>query len=410
MRARDDTELDRLLVSAEIMEDPYPVYRRLRREEPVHWSETWSAWVVSRYDDVLESLVDVANLSNVNRQEALFSELSAPERKQVEYLIHYFGQVDVIGSDPPEHDRLRSLVNKSFAARAVTSLRPRIETLAGELLDRVQEAGRMDVVHDLAHPLPIILIAELLGAPPEDRDLFKRWSAEILSFQGTGRTDLPTALRAQSALSEMFDYVSDLVDDRRRRPREDLLTSLATAREAGRGFSHDELLATSNTILTAGHETTTNLVGNTVLLLLRNAQVLARVRQDRTLIPAAVEESLRLESPKQRNFRRVKRSFSFRGHPFQEGQLVFQLLGSANHDEAQFATPDEFVLGRKPNRHLAFGQGAHFCIGAALARTEAAVAVEALMTRMPNLELAADQVEWQTRVQFRGPASLPVVF
>jgi cytochrome P450 len=403
-------ELDSLLISPEIMLDPYPIYRRLREEAPVHWSESWNAWVVSRYADALPSLRDTENLSNVNRQGALFEHLPEEEQRQLQPLMHYFGQLDIIGSDPPEHTRFRALANRAFTPRVAESMRPRIQTLVDELLNVVQETGQMDLIHDLAHPLPIILIAELLGAPVQDRPKFRRWSAEILAFQGTGRTVFEVAYRSQNALLEMFGYMSDLIASRRREPQKDLLTALAMAEVQGERFSHDELLATCNTIMTAGHETTTNLIGSAVLLLLQNPQQRELLHSDPTLIGTTVEESLRFESPKQRNFRRVKRAFDFRGKQFEEGQLVFQLIGAANRDPEHFLDADRFDIRRKENAHLSFGHGNHFCVGAPLARMESTIAILTLFKRMPRLQLATDVVEWQERVQFRGPKVLPLLF
>jgi cytochrome P450 len=336
--------------------------------------------------------------------------LHEEEQRQLQPLMHYFGQLDIIGSDPPEHTRFRALANRAFTPRVAESMRPRIQALVDELLNAVQETGQMDLIHDLAHPLPIILIAELLGAPVQDRPKFRHWSAEILAFQGTGRTVFEVAKRSQNALLEMFDYMSDLIASRRREPQKDLLTALAMAEVQGERFSHDELLATCNTIMTAGHETTTNLIGSTVLLLLQNPDQLEQLRSDPTLVGTTVEESLRFESPKQRNFRRVKHAFDFRGKHFEEGQLVFQLIGAANRDPEHFPNADRFDIRRKDNTHLSFGNGNHFCVGAPLARMEATIAVMTLFKRMPRLQLATEIVEWQERVQFRGPKVLPLLF
>jgi hypothetical protein len=400
-------DLDRLLQGPEIMDDPYPIYRRLRDEAPVFWSDAWQAWVISRFDDCAESLKDKENLSNENRQGLLFAGLSEEERTKLAPLRHYFAQKDVIGSDPPDHTRMRALVQKAFTPRTIASLEPRIRRLAHELLTAVSQ-GRFDLVHEVAHPLPIVLIAEMLGAPAEDRPLFRRWSADILAFQGTGQTTFPRAWISQTALLELFAYMNRLIDERRREPRDDVITALALAEENGRGLSRDELLATCNTLLTAGHETTTNLIGNVVHQLLTHPEQWQLLREQPGLIGAAVEESLRFDAPKQRNFRRIARAHTFAGTAFGENEMVFQLIGSANRDPRRIPDPDAFLITRSKIEHLSFGAGIHFCLGAPLARLEAKVVLETLLEHCPGLRLVPGSLRWQERVQFRGPGSLVV--
>lgn len=406
-RPRIPSDVDDLLEAPMMLSDPFPAYTRLRNEAPVAWSERWQAWVVSRYEDVQASLRDKENLSNENRQALLFDDLRSTQREDLRTLRHYFAQKDVIGSDPPDHTRMRGLVQKAFTPRMIAALEPRIAELAEALIAEAADKTEFDFVQDVAHPVPVVLIAELLGAPPADRPLFKKWSADILAFQGSGRTRYDTAMVSQASLSAMFAYMTDLIETRRREPRDDLITALAVAEEDGQRLSRDELLATCNTILTAGHETTTNLIGNLVRELLRNPDAWAGVREDRGRIPAAVQESLRLDAPKQRNFRRIKRTHEFAGTALPEGQMVFQLIGSANRDPDVFPDPDRFDMDRaNSGAHLSFGSGIHFCLGAALARTEARIVVEKLIDRMPNATLADRPLTWQHRVQFRGPAEL----
>jgi cytochrome P450 len=401
-----DAELDRLLVSAAMMTDPYPIYRRLRETAPVFWSDQWNAWIVSRHADVAASLRDKENLSNENRQGLLFGAMGEAEREALAPLRHYFAQKDVIGSDPPDHSRMRALVMQAFTPRTVASLGPRIRGLASDLVEAAAAAGRFDLVSEIAHPLPVILIAEMLGAPPEDRPLFKRWSADILGFQGTGQAAFGSAMTSQASLIEMFDYMNRLIDQRRAEPRDDVITALALAEEGGRGFTRPELLATCNTLLTAGHETTTNLIGNLVHLLLAHPDAWAQVKADPSLAAPAIEEALRFDAPKQRNFRRIRRTHMFSGALLAENQMVFQLIGSANRDPSVFEDADTFDLRRHPNDHLSFGVGIHFCLGAPLARLEARIVLETLLRIVPRSRLAAKAVTWQNRVQFRGPGEL----
>ena len=399
-------ELDDLLESPVIMENPYPIYARLREEAPVCWSERWQSWIVSRYGDVDVSLREKETLSNENRQALLFNKMEEQEREALARLRYYYAQKDVIGSDPPDHTRMRALVTKAFTPKTVASLESRIRGLALDMMREASAKGRFDFIQEIAHPLPVILIAELLGAPPRDRHLFKRWSAEILAFQGTGTTDFATASRSQESLLEMFRYMNAMIEARRVEPRDDLMTTLALSEERGQRFTRDELLATCNTMLSGGHETTTNLMGNLLHLLLANPDQWEQVKAEPALIDSAIEEALRYDAPKQRNFRRVKKTHVFQGVTFQENQMVFQLIGAANHDPDKFPDPERFDIRRSPNEHLAFGAGIHFCLGAALARKEARMVLENLLEITPNCRLAEQKIKWQERVQFRGPGEL----
>lgn len=402
--------LDALLVSPEMLHNPFPIYRRLREEAPVAWSERWQAWIVSRYADVEPSLKDKEYLSNENRQALLFEGMPSEQKEQLSKLRHYFAQKDVIGSDPPDHTRMRSLVQKAFTPKMTASLRPRAQALAHDLVGAALQQKSFDFVEAVAHPLPIILIAEMLGAPPEDRHLFKRWSADILGFQGSGTTQFQTALISQQSLTELFEYMTVLVEERRRHPKDDLITALALAEEDGARLSRDELLATCNTILTAGHETTTNLIGNLVRELLLQPEAWEELKADAGLIPNAIEESLRLDAPKQRNFRRIKQTHTFRGVELKANQMIFQLIGSANRDADVFPDPDRYDLHRANAKdHLSFGIGIHFCVGASLARMEATVVLEALRELSPGMRLSPEGYTWQERQQFRGPGNLWII-
>ena len=403
-----DPTLDALLVSPQMMVDPYPIYRRLREEQPVFWSDAWNAWVVSRFEDVAASLKDKENLSNENRQGLLFSGLTDDERQSLCPLRHYFAQKDVIGSDPPDHTRMRALVQKAFTPKTVNALEPRIRDLADTMIGGAVKSGRFDFIHEVAHPLPVMLIAEMLGADVADRHHFKKWSSDILGFQGTGQTTFGPAMISQKSLVEMFDYMNKLIDQRRKEPKDDLITALALAEEGGQGFSRDELLATCNTILTAGHETTTNLIGSLVYQLLSHPEQWTAVRDNPALIAPAIEEALRYEAPKQRNFRRVKKTHTFAGVEFAENEMVFQVIGAANRDPANVDDPEVFNIRRAKIDHLSFGYGVHLCLGAPLARLEARVVLETLLKHLPDARLVPGSMQWQERVQFRGPGKLVI--
>ena len=406
-RLAADAELDDLLVSAQMMDDPYPIYDRLRRAPQPFWSPSWQAWIVSGYDEVAASLNDNLVLSNEGRQALLFDDLSAAERQKLAPLRHYFSQKDIIGSDLPDHRWMRAIVQKAFTPRVVEGMTERIRSLVQEALSTARQDGpTFDFVARVAHPVPVTVIAEMLGAPSDDRHLFRRWSSDILGFQGTGRTSMDAALTAQTSLLEMFAYMTALVDERNASPRDDLITTLARAEAEGQRLTRDQLLSTCNTLLTAGHETTTNLLGNLVHLLLLDPTAWAELRNDRSLIDPAIEEALRAEAPKQRNFRRAMKTHQLGATTIYEGEMVFQLIGSANRDEAAFADADRFDIRRARGTHLSFGKGIHFCLGAPLARLEAHVVIATVLDEMPDLRLDGRAVEWQERVQFRGPKAL----
>ena len=405
------TTLDEQLVAPDFHTDPYPVYHRLQDEEPVYWSEAWGAWVLTRYADVMSTIRDPRHFSSENRLPALLEHLSPEDRAEAAPLERHFSTKGLIHSDPPDHTRLRSLVNRAFTPRVVEMMRTRIQAVVDDLLDEVQAEGRMDIIHDLAYPLPAIVIAELMGAPPEDRDLFKRWSDEIVAFQGTGRASASVVARSQRGLIEMRDYLEMLFEGRRRQPKDDLLGVLVAAEGAGERLSRDELLSTCVTFLIAGHETTTSLIGNGLLLLLQHPADLQALRDDPTLLTSSVEEFLRYESPVQRAARRITEDFEYGGRKLKAGQTALLMFGAANRDPAQFPEPDRLDIRRKENRHIAFGYGIHFCVGAPLARLEAPIAISSLLRRMPKLRLATEMLEWQNeKAQFRCLRSLPVTF
>ena len=402
-------ELDQQLASPAFFQNPYPIYRQLRDLDPVHWSEPNGGWMFTRYDDVMATIRDTRHFSSRGRNTSALERIPPDVRVRVRTLEEHF-QVGLINADPPDHTRMRALVNRAFTPRIVERLAPRVQSLVGELLDAVQDRGEMDVVRDLAYPLPAIVIAELLGVPPEDRDRFKTWSQGIIAFQGTGRTRPEVLAESQRHLLEMRAFLSSLAEQRRREPREDLLSRLVEAEAQGDKLTEAELLTTCVTLLTAGHETTTNLISSGLYLLLRHPDQLLLLRERPELMSTAIEEMLRYEPPLQRNPRRVAEDVEYGGKWLRRGDYVMQVLAAANRDPAQFPEPDRFDIARQPNRHVAFGFGIHFCVGAPLARLEAPVAIGAMLRRLPRLRLAADTVRWQEHGLLRGLTSLPVVF
>ena len=400
---------DEALVSPEFLADPYPIYSRLRSEAPVYWSDSWKAWLITRYRDVASALLDPRRFSSAGRVTSLLAHLPQTERHRLHPLESHFAS-GLINSDPPDHTRVRALINKAFTPRRVEVMRPRVDEIVGQLLDQVQSKGQMDVVRDLAYPLPAIVIAEMLGVPVGDRDSFKLWADEISSFQGTGRATAAGATNSQEYLLQMRAYLRDLIENRRQHPREDLLSAMVAAEEEGNKLSLEELLSTCVTLMIAGHETTTCLITLGLWLLLQNSDEMRRLKQDPALVNSAVEEFLRYESPIQKDMRRVTEDAEFGGKRLRRGDIALLMLGAANRDPEQFTEPDRFDIGRKENRHLAFGYGIHFCVGASLARLEAPIAIKAVLDRMPNLQLSEQPVDWRRGAIFRYLESLSVAF
>ncbi|MFO0810420.1 MAG: cytochrome P450 [Gemmataceae bacterium] len=392
------------LFKPEMLPDPYPTYHRLRSQDPVHWDKAESRWVLTRYADVSAVLRSPAASSD---RAAAAAALAPPSVRP----LLAFRANSMINSDAPKHTRLRLLVSKAFTARAVEAMTAKIQRLVDGLLDAVQPRGRMDAIADLAYPLPVTVIAEMLGVPAEDRDQFKHWSDELSLIVGNAN-DLAMAeyKRVGHAFQELVAYFARVVAERRVHPKDDLLSALTQAEEAGDRLSADELYATATLLLVAGNETTTNLIGNGTLALLRNPDQLARLTADPSLVPAAVEELLRYDSPVQFTGRHLKAAMTVGGKTLEAGQSVLLLLGAANRDPAQFADPDRLDVGRPDVKHLAFGLGSHFCLGAQLARLEGRIVFETLLRRMPKLRLGGPEPEYRPHFNLRGLKALPVTF
>ena len=385
--------------------DPYPAYRQLREEDPVHWSEPMEAWILTRYDDVVGVLKSPRFSADRTKARNRFAQLADAMQGEVGPLGR---ATTMLSADPPEHTRLRNLVSKGFTMRMVESMRPHIQEITDELLDAVDSSSSFDLIHELAYPLPVIVIAEMLGVPTEDRDDFKRWSDTLVETLG-GPFVAPDMLeRARIAAQEMADYFRDVIAERRRQPQDDLLSGLIAAEERGEVLSEDELLATCMLLLAAGNETTTNLIGNGMVALLRNPDQLHKLTQDFSLIDSAVEEFLRYDGPVTSTARVALEELEIGAKTIEEGRLVLTVLSAANRDPAQFSNPEELDITRQDNRHVALGFGTHFCLGAPLARVEAQIAFDTLLRRWPNPQLASAEVEWGPSFILRGPKSLPI--
>jgi pimeloyl-[acyl-carrier protein] synthase len=388
--------------------NPYPFFHRLRSEDPVHWSERFGSWLLTRYSDVSLTLRD-PRLS-ANRTGVFMAQLPPTIALGLQPL-HQHLQTWLSNSDPPRHTRLRSLVSKAFTPKLVEGLRAQIQGIVDALLECVQSKHHMDIILDIAYPLPAAVISDMLGVPLEDRERFKQWAEDIMAFTGGGALALSRiAVKAQESLFEMYDYFGGLMRERRRRPQADLISILTSVEEKGDMLGEEDLLGLCDQLLTAGHDTTRNLIGNGMLALLRNPDQLDKLKRDPSLVVSAVEELLRFDSPLQRQTRVAKEDFTLGGKQISKGQPVLAMLGAANRDPSQFSDPDTLDICRRNNGHLAFGSGIHYCIGAPLSRLEGHIAINTILQRFPSIRLATGDLEWRENMSVRGLKSLPCVF
>lgn len=402
-------DLFRPLRSSGALENPFAIYGLLRTVRPVLRMpvEGWGGpgvWFLTGYEEVNTALRDPR--FSVDR-------LRAPLiRDNLERLPAFIQQTtqgvrSMLNMDAPDHTRVRKLVNKAFTPRRVEALRDHVATIVDDLLAPAAARGEMDVIADLAAPLPAIVIAELLGVPAEDHRRFKTWAADIVA--GLGEIDLAERrARSGPAGEQLFAYLAGIISQRREEPRDDLISAMVLAQEESDALTDMELLATSNLILIAGHETTTNLIGNGLLALLREPAELGRLRANPDLFPTAIEELLRFDGPVQATVRIATEDLEIGGEWIEEGSLVMIGIGAANHDPAVFDDPERLDVGRDPNPHLGFGFGAHFCLGAGLARLEGGIALRALVERFPQMELAIEVPRYRPNPILRGLVSLPV--
>jgi len=411
MTATGTLDFDQQIQAPEFTADPYPVYAAMRREAPVFFSNHWQAWLVTCYPDVVSVLKNHQQFSNAGRQAHLLDLLPPEEQHRLEPLREHYASGGLINTDRPAHARLRTLVAKAFSPRIMRSIEPLVSEVAQDLIDCLKEGEETDLISILAFPLPAIVIAGLLGVPVDMRNQFKLWSVAANVFTGSGRPTLQEALSAQESILALKAYLSGLLDDRRERPQDDLLSQLAVVREGKDQLDREEIVATCCTLLMAGHETTTTLIGNAVYALLRNPDRLAELRSDSDLMPAAVEEFLRYDSPVQRVKRVALEDFAIKGTKIAAGSLVYAMIGSGNRDATVFPCPDRLDFSRDNRGHIAFGSGIHFCLGAALARIEARICLGALMKRFPVWNWNGEQgLAWIQDSGLRGLQRLPVQF
>ena len=379
-------------------QDPYPAYAALRGKGRAHRSRLLNAWIFSHYRDVDEILRDWKRFSSDGRK------ARTPGKRTV---MPDPGTPSMLSLDPPDHRRLRALVSKAFTPRAVNALEPHIRSLMNGLLDGIDDLSGFDLMEAVARPLPVIAIAEMLGVPPEDRPRFRGWSdrrARILE------PTIGAEERADAVLAgdDLGAYFAPLVEERRAEPRDDILSGLALAEEEGDRLDEEETIALLRLLLVAGNETTVNLIGNGMLALLQHPEQLQRLRDDPALIPSAVEELLRYDSPVQLDLRRIVEDGEVGGVPVKRGEDIVVLIGGANRDPERFEDPDGLDVGREGNSQISFGRGVHACIGAPLARLEARIAIEALLERFSSIRLAGPPPRFRPSIVLRGLETLPV--
>jgi pimeloyl-[acyl-carrier protein] synthase len=388
-------------MAAEFIADPYPTYRRLQAEDPVH-QHPLGFWVLTRYEHVVATLRD---------PRAIKEPIAAFVAARFGTPVPAIG-LSMLDRDPPDHTRLRGLVSKAFTPRMIERLRPDVQAIVDGLVDEAEDTGSIDLIEQFAYPIPVTVICRMLGVPVADHERFKGWGLDIA--RGLDAIMLPpdseVAKRSMASRLAIAGYFRELIAERRRTPRADLLSELIAAEEAGDRLSEQELVATCILLLIAGHETTVNLIGNGTLALLRHPDQLQLLRAQPGLIAGAVEELLRFDGPVQRTARIPSEDLTLGGRTIPQGDLVMPFIGAADRDPAQFPEPDRLNITRAENRHVAFGLGIHFCLGAPLARIEGQIAIATLLRRLPRLALATDRPAFRPSLTLRGLEALPVSF
>jgi pimeloyl-[acyl-carrier protein] synthase len=394
------------LFGPEMLADPFPLYDRLREVDPVHWSDKFHAWIVTRHDEVVAGLNDLRLSSD---RAKLFRDMAGSAE-----LDPFFSFLErrMVLADPPKHTRLRGLVCQAFTPHVVEAMRPHIQKVVDDLLAKRRDAGTMDLIADFAFPLPATVIIEMLGLRPEDRDQLKSWSDDFVVFFSThpANISLDQYRKALASMRAMVEYFRVAAARIRAAAHPCLLETMRLAQHNGDRLSEEEVYANANLLLVAGHETTTHMIGNGVLALMQHPDQMQRLLADPALIPNAVEEKLRLVGPVQFTNRVALEDVELGGKTIRRGDFVFLFLAAANRDPAHFPDPHRLDIGRVVHKHVAFGLGHHFCLGAPLARLEAQIAVATLLQQLPNLRLASNKLTYRDNFNIRGVNSLPVRF
>jgi cytochrome P450 len=385
------------------VQDPFPVYEWLRDDDPVHWSSTFKGWVVTRFADVIEIFNQPLRFSSDRFRK--IDERYASRRPAVQAVGEILGQW-LVFRDPPDHDRLRALLQKAFTPRTLEQSRGQIQATVDVLLDAVVGRGEMDFIREVAFPLPATVIATLLGVPTGDIEPIKQWSDRLAAYLGGSVAEPDNFTEASAGVADLVDYFRRLLREREREGRDDLMTHMLRAEHEGDRLSRDEVVANCVLLLFAGHETTTNLLGNGLFHLLRNPVQLTLVRDDPRRTPAAVEELLRYDGPVPATIKIATEEVQWHGRTIRRGDMVLPFMAAANRDPRQFPQPDTLDVGRRADRHVAFAWGLHFCLGAWLARLEAQLTLDTVLARLPRLTLADETPRWKPMIFLRGLAAL----
>lgn len=408
MHDMQDDPVRKVLFTEDFVQNPYPAYRRLLEEGALHYLDVggmWAVWAVFGHAEC-SAIAKDPRLS-AKRAERLVVTLPANKRAEFSELVRMLG-LWMIFIDPPEHTRLRKLMNKGFSRDTIETLRPQIEAIVLRMLEPLQHASEVDLMQ-FAYTMPVRVISEMLGVPQTMHESFLRWSSAIATFNGSPERTIDQAQAAQEAVLALTSFFRQAVAERRVRKTDDLLSFLLAIEEEGEVLTEEELYAQCVMMLFAGHETTRNLIGNGIYALLQHPEEVRKLRDDPELIRTAVEELLRYESPIQYTARVVKEEMEICGRRIPRRQTILCMLGAANRDSKQFRNPDKLDLTRLNNQHLAFSAGPHFCIGSQLARLEGQVAILQMVQRFPDMRLADQQPQWSANVGFRGLKTLPVV-
>jgi cytochrome P450 len=393
------------LLDPEVLANPYPLFKRLRETDPVHWDSFLHAWVVTRYEDVVNVMLRCSADRTPTPQQleamGMVAELQPIAQVMVKQMLFM---------DAPAHTRLRALCASAFTPARVAALKQHIQQIADQLLDRVIPSGRMDVIADFANPLPAIVTAELFGVPVEDHQDLKDWSTDFAEMLGNFQHNPDRARRVLSSTEKLLAYFQRAIREQEKNPRPGLVNSLMNAEVDGSRLTEEEVVANLIVTMVGGQETTTNLIGNGLVSLLKNPDQLERLKNDSSILPSAIEELLRYESPSQHTARLAPENMQLGGKHIQKRQAVIAVFAAANRDPARFPEPDKLDLRREDNRHVAFAWGAHYCFGAPLARMEGQIAFKTMLRRLPGIRLEPQELLWRENLGLRGLKSLFVTF
>ena len=391
----------------EILANPYPYFSYLRRTDPVHWNNSLKSWVITRYDDVRKILSE--DFITVDRLNRFYSKLPGKEAKLLEEIIKYLNLWAAF-RNPPDHTRMRKIMMVAFTRKSINQMEPVIRKITKLTLDKFENDNEIDLVEKFSSPIPALTIMHLLGVPTELLENFKSWSDDMSKFIGGSRNDKKKYEKAANGCKQMVSFFKNIIAERRENPADGFLMDLINATVENEKFSDDELIATCMLVLFAGHETTTNLISNGILTLIKNPKELEKFISNPNLIDATIEEIMRFDGPTNSLVRNIAKDHKFHDKNMKEGDRVFAMVSSANRDETVFENPDSFMINRSPNRHLTFGFGPHLCIGATLAREEGRIALSSLFKRFPKISLKNNSsFDWLDAMVPRGLKRLSVV-